>query len=232
MSVITIDGTLGSGGPELGHLLSEKLHIDYVDRLVLSEIAKEMQSTVGALVSHETRIPTVSDKLIKRIETILKKSPFVGLGSDPYFGPGTETLLLQTYPDIEKNLVTSATELNEREFIKISNEVINRLAEAGNVVIIGRGSSAILNHRTDTLRICVTGSTSDRITHLLGTGLNQTDAKELINTTDAAQERYFLHAFNCGPLDPHLYHLIVNTSEMPLDDTADLIYDVYNSLYL
>ena len=232
MSVITIDGKIGSGAPELGHLLSEKLDIDYVDRLVLSEIAKEMQSTVGALVSHESQVASVSDKLMKRIETILKKSPFVGLGSDPYFGPGTETLLLQTYPDIEKNLVTSATELNEREFIKISNEVINRLAEAGEVVIIGRGSSAILKRRTDTIRICVTGSTNDRITRLLGTGLNKTGAKELINTTDAAQERYFLHAFNCGPLDPHLYHLIVNTSEMPLDDTADLIYDVYNSLNL
>ena len=189
MSVITIDGTLGSGGPELGHLLSEKLHIDYVDRLVLSEIAKEMQSTVGALVSHETRVSTVSDKLIKRIETILKKSPFVGLGSDPYFGPGTETLILQTYPDIEKNLVTSATELNEREFIKISNEVINRLAEAGNIVIIGRGSSAILKHRSDTLRICVTASTRDRFTRLIGTGVNQTEIQQLIKLLSRLRSR-------------------------------------------
>ena len=170
--------------------------------------------------------------MIKRIETILKKSPFVGLGSDPYFGPGTETLLLQTYPDIEKNLVTSSSQLNEKEFIKISNEVINRLAEAGNIVIIGRGSGAILKHRSDTLRICLTSDTSNRISRLLETGVNQTEVKQLINTTDASQERYFLHAFNCGPLDPHLYHLIVNTSEMPLDDTADLIYDVYNSLNL
>jgi len=230
MSVITIDGKIGSGAPELGHLLSEKLDIDYVDRLVLSEIAKEMQSTVGALVSHESQIASVSDKLMKRIETILKKSPFVGLGSDPYFGPGTETLLLQTYPDIEKNLVTSATELNEREFIKISNEVINRLAEAGNIVIIGRGSSAILKHRSDTLRICVTASTSDRLTRLIGTGVNQTEIQQLINTTDASQERYFLHAFNCGPLEPDLYHLIFNTSEISLDDTAHVIFDVYNRL--
>jgi cytidylate kinase len=230
MSVITIDGKLGSGGPELGHIIAEKLGIDYVDRLVLSEIAKEMQSTVGALVSHERNVSTISDKLIKRIETILKKSPFVGLGSDPYFGPGTETLLLQTYPEIEKNLVTSSSELNEKEFIKISNEVINRLAEAGNIVIIGRGSSAILKHRSDTLRICVTSDTSTRISRLLETGVNQTEVQQLISTTDASQERYFLHAFNCGPLDPNLYHLMLNTSEMTLNDSADLIHDVYNRL--
>lgn len=230
MSVITIDGKLGTGAPELGHLLAEKLHIDYVDRLVLAEIAKKMRSTVSALVSHETYVPTISDKLVKGIESILKKSSFVGFGSDPYFSPGTESLLLQTYSEIEKTPLTSALELNEKEFINISNEVINQLAVLGGVVIIGRGSSAILKHRSDTLRICLTAATSDRVARVLGTGVNQADVKNLIENTDAAQEKYFSHAFNCSLLEPDLYHLICNTSQIPLDNTANLIFDVYNRL--
>ena len=35
MSVVTIRGRLGSGAPEIGKLVADKLHADYVDREII-----------------------------------------------------------------------------------------------------------------------------------------------------------------------------------------------------
>ena len=43
MPVITIRGTLGSSAPEIGKLVAEKLHIDYVDREIIAEIAERLR---------------------------------------------------------------------------------------------------------------------------------------------------------------------------------------------
>ena len=43
MSIITIRGTLGSDAPEIGKLVAEKLHIDYVDREIIAEIAERLR---------------------------------------------------------------------------------------------------------------------------------------------------------------------------------------------
>ena len=38
MPVVTIRGQLGSGAPEIGKLIAEKLQCDYVDREIISQI--------------------------------------------------------------------------------------------------------------------------------------------------------------------------------------------------
>jgi len=46
MPVITIRGTLGSSAPEIGKLVAEKLHIDYVDREIIAEIAERLRRQI------------------------------------------------------------------------------------------------------------------------------------------------------------------------------------------
>jgi cytidylate kinase len=40
MPVITIRGQLGSGAPDIGKLVADKLHIDYVDREIIVRVAE------------------------------------------------------------------------------------------------------------------------------------------------------------------------------------------------
>jgi cytidylate kinase len=40
MPVITIRGQLGSGASDIGKLVADKLHIDYVDREIIARVAE------------------------------------------------------------------------------------------------------------------------------------------------------------------------------------------------
>ena len=50
MPVVTIEGYLGSGYQVIGRKVAEKLKIDFVDRVILSEIAKEMDTHLGEII--------------------------------------------------------------------------------------------------------------------------------------------------------------------------------------
>ena len=42
MSLVTIRGQLGSGAPEIGRKVAGKLHVDYVDREIIAQVAKRL----------------------------------------------------------------------------------------------------------------------------------------------------------------------------------------------
>ncbi len=43
MSVVTIRGHLGSGAPEIGKQVADRLSIDYVDREIIADVAKQLK---------------------------------------------------------------------------------------------------------------------------------------------------------------------------------------------
>ena len=55
MAVIATGGLSGGGGRFLGPELSRRIDADYVDRLILSNVSRELQATVEALDQREQR---------------------------------------------------------------------------------------------------------------------------------------------------------------------------------
>ena len=53
MYAITLGGMSGGGARDIGPLVAQKLEADYVDRIFLSNIAKEVGATVEALHQRE-----------------------------------------------------------------------------------------------------------------------------------------------------------------------------------
>jgi hypothetical protein len=43
MSVVTIRGHLGSGAPEIGKKVADRLHIDYIDREIIADVAQRLK---------------------------------------------------------------------------------------------------------------------------------------------------------------------------------------------
>ena len=48
-------------------------------------------------------------------------------------------------------------------------------------------------------------------------------AGELIEHSDSAQARYFEKAFESNPVDPFLYHFMINTTKVSLEYAAGVI---------
>lgn len=231
MTVITIEGRAGSGAPEIGRLVAKEMGLDYVDRLLLAQIAKRVGSTVEALVENERRAPGIVDRFARLIQRMLERSAVAGTGGDPYFGPGVEVLLSRPYREIEEPVVTAAHQLGEKEFIQTTREVIRDLAEIGNVVILSRGGGAILRDKPSVLRVGVVGYFDDRARRImLREHLDLDRAKTFVEESDKAQGKYFQDAFSTTPIDPFLYHVMWNTSEVGLEYAAQIIVEMSRAM--
>ncbi len=72
MPVITINGPVGCGAVEIGQMVSQRLDINYVDRMVFAEAAKIVGSPVGALIEKEQKIIRFRDRLANLLRTMLE----------------------------------------------------------------------------------------------------------------------------------------------------------------
>jgi len=224
MPVITIEGRVGAGGDGVGRLVAKALDLDFVDRLLLAEIGRRVGATVEAVQDSERRLPSRGDRFISFIQRTLERTGSAGAG-DPYFGPGMEVLISRPYRDFEAAPATRAEELHEQQFIDTTADVIREIAAAGDAVILSRGGGAILRDTTGVLRVGLLGESEDRATRIQGREQlpSLEAARELIEHSDSAQARYFEKAFESNPVDPFLYHFMINTSEVSLEYAAGVI---------
>jgi cytidylate kinase len=208
-------------------MVAKEMQLDFVDRLMLADIAKKIGTTVTAVADKESRIPSLANRFAHSIQRMLHRSAVAGMGGDPYFGPGIEQLLARPYSEMEEAPHTAAEEVDEQHFIDTANEVIKDLAEIGNVVLLGRGGAAILHNNPAVLRVGVIAKMEDRITRVQKQMRFESpeEAETLIEHTDSAQHRYFERAFDSSPIDPFLYHFMWNTSDVSLEYASQITTD-------
>ena len=143
MPVITINGVIGSGTLEIGHLVAQNLGLNYVDRYIFSEAARLVGSPVGQLIEKEQRVVPFRERVARFMQGVLERSAVAGAGAEPYFGRGIEMLPAEAYTELVSDAASSSP-VHDRAFIDATTSVIKELAGGGDVVIIGRGSNMIL----------------------------------------------------------------------------------------
>lgn len=232
MSVITLGGMSGGGARSLGPMIAEKLGADYVDRIFLSNVAKELGATVEALQQREERPPTRTERWLRLVQRILERSAVTGAGGDPYFGPGVAAFLTEEYEDIPQPVITKGHELEDDRYIDAIHSTMMDMASEGNVVFVGRGGHVILNDLPNVLRVGVIAHPEDRIKTIMEREkLNHAVAETMIQNRDSARIYYFQKFFGLDEPDrPDLYHFVVNTSEVSLEYARDLVIDGLHAL--
>ena len=232
MSVITLGGMSGGGARSLGPMIAEKLGADYVDRIFLSNVAKELGATVEALQQREERPPTRTERWLRLVQRILERSAVTGAGGDPYFGPGVAAFLTEEYEDIPQPVITKGHELEDDTYIEAIHSTMMDMAAEGNVVFVGRGGHVILNDLPNVLRVGVIAHQEDRIKTIMEREkLDHDVAETMIQNRDSARRYYFQKFFGLDEPDrPDLYHLVVNTSEVSLEYARDLVIDGLHAL--
>ena len=111
-------------------------------------------------------------------------------------------------------------------------DTILRLAKMGHTILVGRGANLITASLRNTYHIRLIGSMEKRIQHVMFRhGVTETQAKTMIVDRDNASRRFHRQHFDTDNDDPLLYHLTVNTDEMPDLAVARLIGDGVMSLH-
>ena len=225
MSIITLGGLSGAGARTIGPAVAQALGADYVDRLILTDVARHVGATVEALHQREERPPTRGERMSRLLQRILERSAVTGAGGDPYFGPGVAAFLTEEYEDIPQATITRGHELEDDKYIEGVRKVVTEMAEGGNVIFVGRGAYIILRDIPNVLRVGIEARLEDRVSTIMQRErLDHDAAATVIEERDKARGFFFKKFFEVdNPDDPSLFHFIINTSDMVQDYAVDLI---------
>ena len=93
--------------------------------------------------------------------------------------------------------------LDADSMVRISQIVVDRAANAGHCVIVGRGSQHFLRARKDTLRFFLYASKEQKVRRLIAENKSSAEAEALVDTVDhergAFIKEYFQAARLCTP---------------------------------
>lgn len=111
--------------------------------------------------------------------------------------------------------------------VRQTSETILRLAELGNVIIVGRGANIITARLPRILHVRLVGSVEQRVAHMKAFDkLNEKDALARIAREDTGRRRYLKRYLGKDIDDPLHYHLIINTDRTTLGEAAVIVGDL------
>ena len=131
-----------------------------------------------------------------------------------------------------KSVVTDAVEEllglhpSDWTFVRRANATILRLAQTGNVILVGRGGNIITSKLQTVFHVYLVGSFEKRVERAEKIlNLDRKEAIKYIKKKDEARRRYLKDNFDKDIDDPLLYHIVINTDLIQHDEAARLIGD-------
>ena len=209
----------------LGPRVAQAIGADYVDRLILTDVARHVGATVEALHQREERPPTRGERFSRILQRILEHSAVTGAGGDPYFGPGVAPFLTEEYEDLPQPTITRGHELEDETYIEGVRKVVTEMASGGHVVLVGQGAHILLRDRPEVLRVGVAARMEDRITTIMERErVDREQAEKTIVARDKARAYHFKRFFGIDQPDaPELYHLVINFSDVSPDYATEVV---------
>lgn len=103
-------------------------------------------------------------------------------------------------------------------------ETILRLAELGNVILVGRGANVVTSRMRHVLHVRLVGSLHHRLQRVQETEhLDQAEALAFIRRQDRGSAQYVRKYLHQDPTDVLLYDLTINTDHLHTDEVVNLI---------
>jgi cytidylate kinase len=157
--------------------------------------------------------------------TLMERSAAAGAG-DPAAGGGLDVVLARTYGEAAQLPSESQQlgQLDDERYLRTLTSVIKGVAARGNVVLLGRGSQAILQHEEDALHVYIYAPKRARIAAVMQQqGMSERDAERRVKESDSNRSAFYQRYFKTSPDAPQLYDLVVNAGRLRIDLAVKLI---------
>jgi cytidylate kinase len=183
--IITIEREYGSGGGEIGCELSKRLGWTLWDQALTEEIAKVGNVECATVERCAERVDGTFQRLVKVFWRGSHERSIALPGGEPF--------------DTDR-------------FVAVGQQVMQRIAEAGNCVIVGRGAPYFLRQRADAFHVFLYAPHAEKLRRLLRLGKSQKEAEELLDTIDRDRITFVKRYFNADWPTRCLYHMMINTA--------------------
>jgi cytidylate kinase len=202
MSVVTIRGQLGTGAPEVGKQIADRLHSDYVDREIIAEVAARLHRQEQDVIAKEMPPGSFLGRIVE------------GLGRSGGMGFEGAYLPLWQIP------------LDDTRYLEALKSIIRELARGQSLVIRGRGSQFILKDYPGSLHVLLVAPLEERVKRVMqNLKLDEEAAKQEIGSYDNSRQEFIRRYFQAELEDPANYDLVINTERLSFEAAASIIVD-------
>ncbi len=200
MTVVTLSAPYGAGGSEVGPEVAERLGVEFLDRAIPTGVAERLAVPLREAVERDEAI---GGWFARALLSFGQVGPVLAGAAPP---PGAM--------------------LNPDAFCQATEQVLRERAAGEGAVILGRAGAVVLRDHPDALHVRLTGPRDALIEQgMLLEGVDRATAERHADETDRARETYVRHFYRVDARDAKHYHLVIDSTAIPLSACTDLIVD-------
>ena len=197
MAVITISRQFGAGGLSLGRKAADILGYTFFDEEIIQMVAKKARVSPDWVRSVEKE---AGGKLHKLISNLIPRSV------------------------VDRILDDQRGYIDEEIYVDLLEQIVTKVAEGDNTIILGRGGQYILKGRPGVFHVLLVADIDHRIGFVEKKyKLTPSQATQTVNSEDKKRVNLY-RKFNKTDYDrPGHYHHTLNMSKISLDKAAAMV---------
>ena len=195
MTIVTVSASYGAGGAIVGPQLAERLEVPFLDRAIPTEVAQRLAVPLEEASVRDQAIGGLLSRVALRLAPI-----GMAFGAEP------------------------ADAIGEDSYCRATEEIIRERAALGDAVILGRAAALVLKDDPRALHIRLDGPRERRIEQAIRLGEGERSAVERrLDETDRAREAYVRHFYHADARSAGHYHLLIDSTAVPLEAVVEMI---------
>jgi cytidylate kinase len=194
-ALVTISASYGAGGSRVAPALAARLGVDLLDRAIPVRVAEALAVPLDDALAHDESLGDAIGRLASSFALL---------------------------PELA-GAMAQAGVLAGEDYRRETEKIIRAHAERG-AVVLGRGGAIVLREDPRALHVRLDGPKEARIAQAMDLqGIDRETAERFQRDSDRAREAYVRHFYGADARDPKLYHLVIDSTALPLDTVVELI---------
>jgi hypothetical protein len=197
MGIVTVSAAYGAAGAEISRAVAERLGLPFHDRAIAAQVAVRLGVPVSEAEAND--------------ETVVR-------------GLWRLVASLGTMPDPVGGVLPTATLPDARAYREQTERVLREIAGGTGGVVLGRAGAMVLQDRPDALHVRLDGPRDQRLKAAIArSGRSADEVRAEMEANDRTREAYVRHFYRCDPSSAQHYHLVVDTTALPLETVVELV---------
>jgi cytidylate kinase len=195
MPVITIAREFGAGGETVGHMLAERLNLEYLDGKIVDEVARRLKVPTDVVETYDEKTGGLLDRLLRQLATVDFSTPQDVAAWTPPHG--------ELAWDPRKSVLA------------MTQEIIRRQAATGDGVIVGRGAAFMLLDQPEVMKVFLRAPFEFRVRAIMDSRkISDPEARKFLKERDANSSAYIRQVYGHDWQHPSHYDLVIDTARI------------------
>lgn len=221
MPVITVSSQYGGGARDVSRRLCRELGLEFIDQTVLVDASRQLGRTVTEVAERDERTDSLRARLGHFLQRALERSA-AGGAIDPMLGSGNlELMLSQSYQELSEG---GSGVVDDRAILETTTQIIQSIAQRGDVVILGRGGQMILQDAPGVAHVQLVASPQVALSRVQEwEGIDAEAAARRIEEFNKGRAAFHRKFWQVDVWSPVLYDVVINTTAISYAQAVRMI---------